>query len=156
MPKTIVFCADGTWNGPSETTGVSTTDNADDQGEIGRTGVTNVVKLFSNLAGQVTPETLGLEKEQEKLFTDARGNPVQAMKYIHGVGDSTNLLIRILGGAFGTGVIARIVRGYTYLSRTYVAGDNIHIVGFSRGAYTARALAGMVCGVGLLDPRTYD
>src|SRR5258706_12336137 len=44
-----------------------------------------------------------------------------------------------------------MVRGYTFLSRQYAPGDAIHIVGVSRGAYTARALAGMICAVGLLD-----
>lgn len=44
----------------------------------------------------------------------------------------------------------RIVRGYTYISRNYQPGDHIYIVGFSRGAYTARALAGMIATQGLL------
>ena len=61
-----------------------------------------------------------------------------------------------MGGLFGAGVIVRIVRGYTYISRNYAPGDAIHVVGFSRGAYTARALAGMICAVGLLNPRKYD
>jgi uncharacterized protein (DUF2235 family) len=61
-----------------------------------------------------------------------------------------------MGGMFGMGVIARIVRGYTFISRHYDAGDEIHIVGFSRGAYTARALAGMISSVGLLNRAEYD
>ena len=48
---------------------------------------------------------------------------------------------------------ARIVRGYTFISRHYQDGDRIVILGFSRGAYTARALAGMISDVGLLDPQ---
>ncbi|KDN39723.1 hypothetical protein RSAG8_08641, partial [Rhizoctonia solani AG-8 WAC10335] len=40
--------------------------------------------------------------------------------------------------------------GYRYLMQTYRAGDQISIFGFSRGAYTARALAGMLHSVGLL------
>jgi hypothetical protein len=75
---------------------------------------------------------------------------------MHGVGDSSNLAIKAIGGVLGAGVIARIVRGYTYISRNYESGDAIHIVGFSRGAYTARALAGMICSVGLLNPKKYD
>jgi len=35
--------------------------------------------------------------------------------------------------------VSRIARGYTFISRNDDAGDEIHIVGFSRGAYTARA-----------------
>jgi uncharacterized protein (DUF2235 family) len=48
------------------------------------------------------------------------------------------------------------VRGYTFISRHYDPGDEIHIVGFSRGAYTARALAGMISSVGLLNRAEYD
>ncbi|MFX8907059.1 DUF2235 domain-containing protein, partial [Acinetobacter baumannii] len=49
-----------------------------------------------------------------------------------------------------------IVRGYTFLSRMYEAGDEIFITGFSRGATAARALAGFVVGRGLLDRSRYD
>ncbi|KAF8595477.1 hypothetical protein BDV93DRAFT_528641 [Ceratobasidium sp. AG-I] len=43
-----------------------------------------------------------------------------------------------------------IMDGYRYLMETYRAGDRICIFGFSRGAFTARALAGMIHCVGLL------
>ncbi|EPQ60078.1 hypothetical protein GLOTRDRAFT_112845 [Gloeophyllum trabeum ATCC 11539] len=42
--------------------------------------------------------------------------------------------------------------GYEFLMSHYRAGDKICIFGFSRGAYTARALAGMLHKVGLLPP----
>jgi uncharacterized protein (DUF2235 family) len=88
----------------------------------------------------------------EKLLADANGTPTQIAKYIHGVGNSPQLLDKVAGGAFGVGVVARIARGYTYISRNFVPGDSIVIVGFSRGAYTARALAGLIAGEGLLRP----
>lgn len=158
MPKNIVFCADGTWNGPPEATGVSVTDGDDTAGEVEITigAATNVFKLFSNLPGHVTIETLGSRVEQERVAPDDAGITLQAAKYLHGVGDSNNPIVKLLGGAFGTGVIARIVRGYTFISRNYSSGDQLYVVGFSRGAYTARALAGMICKVGLLNPATYD
>jgi uncharacterized protein (DUF2235 family) len=156
MPKQIVFCADGTWNGPESQTGVTPMDSADDHGELAGAKVTNVVKLFANLAGRVTPETMTMRDEQEKLLPDAAGGTVQIAKYMHGVGDSDSFLKKAMGGMFGMGVIARIVRGYTFISRNYDAGDEIHISGFSRGAYTARALAGMISSVGLLNRAKYD
>jgi uncharacterized protein (DUF2235 family) len=156
MAKKIVFCADGTWNGPEKLTKVSATEDADNAGELSSAPVTNVVKLFSNLSGQVTPETISLHNEQEKICTGSGGEVEQVAKYVHGVGDSKNVIIKLLGGMFGMGVIARIVRGFTFISRNYKAGDEIHIIGFSRGAYTARALAGMIATVGLLDVRKYD
>jgi uncharacterized protein (DUF2235 family) len=156
MPKTIVFCADGTWNGPEDQTKQSTTDTADTAGELQGATLTNVVKLYSNLAGRPTPETITLHNEQEKKLVDDAGDTVQIAKYMHGVGNSNNAAMKVLGGVFGIGVIARIVRGYTFISRNYQAGDAIHITGFSRGAYTARALAGMIGCVGLLDTTRYD
>jgi glutathione S-transferase len=131
-------------------------DSADDHGELQGSKVTNVVKLFANLAGRVTPQTMTMRDEQEKLLPDAAGGTVQIAKYMHGVGDSDSFLKKAMGGMFGMGVIARIVRGYTFISRYYDPGDEIHIAGFSRGAYTARALAGMISSVGLLNRTKYD
>lgn len=156
MPKRIVFCGDGTWNGPEPQTGVATMDAGDEHGELSGAKVTNVVKLFANLAGRPTPETMTLRDEQEKVLADAAGGAVQIAKYIHGVGNSDSFLKKAMGGMFGMGVIARVVRGYTFISRHYDPGDEIHIAGFSRGAYTARALAGMISSVGLLDRDSYD
>lgn len=138
MGKNIVFCADGTWNGPGQD------ENNDDQPDP-----TNVYKLFLGLTGVFDTKSLKQADEQEKQFVEA-GRVVQVAKYIHGVGDSRNPITRLIGGTFGSGIIARIVRGYTYISRQYEPGDNIVIVGFSRGAYTARALAGMIASQGLL------
>lgn len=152
MAKNIIFCADGTWNGPEEQTGSGVISGPDDHGELPRSAVTNVVKLFANLSGHVTPDTLALQNEQEKANADVTGNVLQVAKYLHGVGDSSNPLVKALGGTLGMGVIGRIVRGFTFISRNYAEGDAIHIVGFSRGAYTARALAGMIAKVGLLRP----
>lgn len=139
MPKNIVFCADGTWNGPGEA-------DHDDPG----TPASNVFKLFLKLAGVDSPDTTRLAKEQERLLSAPDGTIRQIAKYLHGVGDSNNFLAKLLGGGVGTGLIARIVRGYTFVSRNYAAGDKIYIIGFSRGAYTARALAGLISAKGLL------
>ena len=154
--KHILYCADGTWNGPGPLGPVDDIDGSASRTGEGAVRSTNVWKLFVDLAGTVTADTAALPSEQEKVFSGAEGLPVQVAKYMHGVGDSSNLAIKALGGLLGAGVIVRIVRGYTYISRNYVPGDAIHIVGFSRGAYTARALAGMICSVGLLNPGKYD
>jgi uncharacterized protein (DUF2235 family) len=155
MPKNIVFCADGTWNGPEEQTHVNAVEGDDTHGESGAQ-ITNVVKLFANLSGSTSAETLSLRDEQERMLVDRNGRVVQVAKYMHGVGDSSNLVRKVLGGVFGMGIIARIVRGYTFVSRYYEPGDDIYIVGFSRGAYTARALGGMISSAGLLNRATYD
>ena len=56
----------------------------------------------------------------------------------------------VLGMAFGYGIRKNIEDGYEYLMNKYEPDDRIYIFGFSRGAYTARALAGMVCKFGIL------
>lgn len=157
MPnKAIVLCSDGTWNGPEDSDGQSVLESEDVADELSSTAITNVVKLYANLAGASIAEAVALRNEDEKVLTDSKGVRLQVCKYLHGVGDSTNPLFSFMGGVFGIGVVARIVRGYTFISRHYEPGDDIHICGFSRGAYTARALAEMICNVGLLDPRRYD
>ncbi|KIK76154.1 hypothetical protein PAXRUDRAFT_170739 [Paxillus rubicundulus Ve08.2h10] len=50
----------------------------------------------------------------------------------------------------GSHLDAHVMGGYEFLMQNYEAGDKICIFGFSRGAYTARALVGMVHKVGLL------
>lgn len=142
MPKNIVFCADGTWNNAGE--------------DAKNEDATNVLKLYQLLAGSVVggsefvrgnaPEIV----EGEKVHKAADGQTLQVAKYINGIGNSSNVIKKLFSGAFGAGVVQRIVRGYTYISRNYQPGDHIYIVGFSRGAYTARALAGMIATQGLL------
>jgi uncharacterized protein (DUF2235 family) len=145
MAKTIIFCADGTWNSPGE-----------DEDEKGLSELTNVYKLFTGLAGELSGGTIRLADEQEKEL-HVNGALVQCAKYIHGVGDSRSPIRKLMGGAAGAGTISRIVRGYTYLSRNYEPGDGIVLTGFSRGAYTARALAGLILSQGLLaKPLTVD
>jgi uncharacterized protein (DUF2235 family) len=141
MAKQIIYCADGTWNNPSQ-----------DENEDQSADPTNVYKLFVCLRGECTVESLRAADEQEKFLVQ-NGVSLQAAKYIHGVGDSRNTVVKLLGGAFGAGVISRVVRGYTFISRNYEPGDHIHIVGFSRGAYTARALGGLIASQGLLAKR---
>jgi uncharacterized protein (DUF2235 family) len=54
--------------------------------------------------------------------------------------------------AFGIGIKAKLVEAYTWLMQHYQFGDEIYVFGFSRGAYTARALVGMLNRPGLLRP----
>ncbi len=55
-----------------------------------------------------------------------------------------------LGGAFGKGIDTVITDAYQWLVDNYDPGDDIFIFGFSRGAYTARSLAGCIAKCGLL------
>ncbi|ESK92292.1 hypothetical protein Moror_4690 [Moniliophthora roreri MCA 2997] len=59
-------------------------------------------------------------------------------------------LVKTLDEMVALHLDAHVMGGYEFLMQNYVAGDRICIFGFSRGAYTARSLAGMIHKVGLL------
>ena len=69
--------------------------------------------------------------------------------YDEGVGADGNPITFLVGGAFGTGLWEKIKRGYAKIAHVYETGDDLYLLGFSRGAYTARSLAGMIAVVGL-------
>jgi uncharacterized protein (DUF2235 family) len=59
---------------------------------------------------------------------------------------------QLKGLAFGAGLLPNVADAYRYLMDTYAPGDNVFLFGFSRGSYTARALAGLLHMYGLLCP----
>lgn len=76
---------------------------------------------------------------------------VRQLAYYHrGVGTSWH--DRVSGGAFGRGVSRNVCRAYQWLMEHYDLGDEVYLLGFSRGAFTARSLAGMIAKCGLLMP----
>jgi uncharacterized protein (DUF2235 family) len=120
MPKRIAVCCDGTWNTP-------------DQKEDGQVCPTNVVKMASAIAPA------------------ARDGTPQVVFYHAGVGSSSGTdLSHWVGGAFGVGLSEIIQSAYHFLVNNYVEGDDLYLFGFSRGAYAARSLAGLIRNCGLL------
>jgi uncharacterized protein (DUF2235 family) len=57
---------------------------------------------------------------------------------------------RFLGGAFGVGVNTNVIDAYKWIMENHSPGDDIFIFGFSRGAYTARSLSGLLSKCGLI------
>ncbi|MEP3675421.1 DUF2235 domain-containing protein [Sulfitobacter sp.] len=95
-----------------------------------------------------------------RLFDSTPRTNAQHTHYFEGVGTGdeapgflAKALMKLGGGAFGWGLDAHIKRAYTALCAQYEAGDEIFVFGFSRGAYTARSLVGMIrkCGI-VADP----
>jgi uncharacterized protein (DUF2235 family) len=96
-----------------------------------------------------------------KLYRLAIRSEAQLTFYEPGVGTgaegsgwtplSDNMRL-LLGLATGWGIDANIHQAYDFLCRHYRDGDRIFLFGFSRGAYTARAVAGMIQMIGLLGP----
>ncbi|MCQ0094098.1 DUF2235 domain-containing protein [Roseovarius sp. M141] len=57
-----------------------------------------------------------------------------------------------VGVMMGHGINRQIRRAYGYLANRYRPGDSIYLLGYSRGAYAVRSLAGAIDMVGLLRP----
>jgi len=122
VPKNIVICCDGTGNDFNK----PETDS-------------NVVKLYNTLKicdGQIAyyhpgVGTLGAPNVNGRL---------------------AKWWSKVEGLAIGKGLLDNVGDAYRYLMNTYQEGDNIFIFGFSRGAYTARAVGSLVHVYGLLEP----
>lgn len=106
----------------------------------------------------------GCQTNVVRLFKCAKNIPGQQVTYYDpGVGtmpapDARGELAKrisiLLGLAFGVGFTQNIENAYEFLMQTYETGDEVYLFGFSRGAFTVRALAGMLHAVGLLRPNT--
>lgn len=87
---------------------------------------TNVYRLFAIISTQNDPLTTGI--------------------YIEGVGATKGLAIEKI---LGLGMEDRVLKSYSFLAENYKPGDKIYIFGFSRGAFEARNLAGLLAYSGL-------
>src|SRR5215469_356096 len=87
-----------------------------------------------------------------KFYKALQQTATQEPHYDDGVGSDGTPIDRLAGGAMGDGLFKKIKDGYTVVARSYDDGDGIFAIGFSRGAYTARSLAGMIAVCGLPAP----
>lgn len=87
------------------------------------------------------------ETNVRKVYEALADRPDQIREYFRGVG--TDPGEKVSGGAFGWGLFDQIKDGYRKLRERFEPGDKVYIFGFSRGAFSARSLAGMIlrCGV---------
>ncbi|WP_084506759.1 DUF2235 domain-containing protein [Nocardia violaceofusca] len=90
------------------------------------------------------------ESVRSSAVTDAGDHVGQRVFYVDGPGSRGYLADKLLGGAFGLGLDANLSTMYWQLALNWEPGDEIYVFGFSRGAYTARSLVGMVNRLGLL------
>ncbi|WP_082469971.1 DUF2235 domain-containing protein [Methylobacterium sp. Leaf86] len=74
----------------------------------------------------------------------------QMVYYGQGVG--TRFGEKARGGLSGYGLDNEIIDAYTWLAQVYDEGDEIFVFGFSRGAYAARSLSGLIAKCGVLKP----
>jgi len=121
MSKNIVLCCDGTGNG---------FDNPNND--------SNVVKLYN---------TLVIGSDQIAYYHPGVGT----MGAPNARGRIEKEWTRAKGLAFGSGLLDNVADAYRYLMNKFEKNDRIFLFGFSRGAYTARAIASLLHVFGLLE-----
>jgi uncharacterized protein (DUF2235 family) len=119
--KNIVICFDGTGN------------------QIRANDSTSVVRLYSMLDLA--------DSEQQIGYYDPGVGTMGSSRSWTPWGQAVT---KVLGLGFGLGLRENLGEAYTFLMGQYEEGDRIYVFGFSRGAYTARALCGMLLKLGLL------
>ena len=82
-----------------------------------------------------------------RAITPAVGEARQHVFYDWGLGSYHTSLS---AGATGIGIHKNILDGYRYIVQNFTHGDKIYLFGFSRGAYTVRALSGLINNCGIL------
>ncbi|KAI9675688.1 MAG: hypothetical protein M1817_001055 [Caeruleum heppii] len=126
--KKLIVCCDGTWM------------NSD--GGYVTTG------MFQNPRVQVPSNVTRLCRAIKADACDAK--VPQIVYYQAGVGTGLGLWDKVAGGGTGLGLSENIREAYSFLANNYERGDEIYLVGFSRGAFTARSIAGLINKIGLL------
>ncbi|KAG9095087.1 hypothetical protein FS749_011123 [Ceratobasidium sp. UAMH 11750] len=126
-PKRIIVCCDGTWQ----------------DGIINRQTwmYSNVLKLARCLN-----------------HDDERYDPPipQIVFYQAGIGSEQNIYSRYVDGTTGSSLAEKVQEAYAFIAHNYAPGDEVFLFGFSRGAYTARMVAGFIGYIGILDRTAMD
>jgi uncharacterized protein (DUF2235 family) len=130
--KRLIVCCDGTWQ------------------KLKSEYPTNVVKIAQGIKPSCDKGIAQIVFYDEGVGTDIF-NDESLFSWV-------NTVLRVIGGAFGSGIDHNIQEAYRFLSLNYEPGDEIYLFGFSRGSFTVRSLAGLInCSGGLLSlPRIRD
>lgn len=113
-------------------------------------------------ASQPATHVIVLDGTLSSLEPASRTNAGQAYALLHGNNGGLSLYYEpglqwthwrsIWDVIAGRGINRQIRRAYGWLSARYRPGDRIFLLGYSRGAYAVRSLAGVMNLVGLLRP----
>ncbi|ORY16472.1 hypothetical protein BCR34DRAFT_557286 [Clohesyomyces aquaticus] len=127
--KKLIACCDGTWMNS-------------DKGFVKGS-------LFSGPGHLQTPSNV--TRISRAILSEDRNRHPQVVYYQSGVGSGSTLIERLIGGGTGEGIGEHVREAYSFLANNYAPGDSIFLLGFSRGAFTARCVGGLIGGVGLLE-----
>jgi uncharacterized protein (DUF2235 family) len=122
--RRLVICCDGTWQ-----SSVSIKENVP-------SNVTKLCRLIARIGED--------KKDPTKKFH-------QIVYYDTGIGTGnlSSTEAKRQGGT-GAGLAENVIEAYNFIVQNYRPGDEIFCFGFSRGAYTARAVAGLVSDLGVI------
>nr|WP_315428165.1 DUF2235 domain-containing protein [uncultured Albidiferax sp.] len=104
---------------------------------------TNVVRLV---------QSLSRDDDRQLVFYDPGVGTLPLPGFVSRLGQRIS---EIAGLAFGAGLLDKVACAYRFLMDNYRSGDRVYLFGFSRGAYTARMIAGLLHMYGLL-PRNSE
>lgn len=124
--KRLFVCCDGTWNSPTDV-------------HDGVPVPTNVVRFYNALV-------------------EGQAGGAEQRRYYHpGVGTEEVFSIeRIWAGLTGSGLARNVKSAYAWLCANHDDGDEIYLLGFSRGAFTARSLSGLISSQGIARSAQVD
>ncbi|KAH8656906.1 hypothetical protein BGZ61DRAFT_540724 [Ilyonectria robusta] len=122
IPKRIIICCDGSWQ--------------------------SAVLGEKHTASNVTRLARSLKR------TDVRNGKTwqQVVWYDSGVATTSNWIGNMTEGFIGAGMEGNIIEAYNFVVLNWSPGDQIYCFGFSRGAYTARSIAGLISDIGICEP----
>ena len=128
----------------------------------------NIVILLDGTSNEISADRTNILR----LYGTLEKSERQLVYYDPGVGTfgaegawlrTSRKLVELWGLATGWGLDQNVKEAYRFLVENYERGegededrDRIYIFGFSRGAYTARALAGFIHAVGLIEKRNLN
>ncbi|KAK0736192.1 hypothetical protein B0T21DRAFT_366462 [Apiosordaria backusii] len=124
--KRIIICCDGTW----------------------QSSVTNTINVPSNIT-RLARYLSKVGRDEEEPGKEWQ----QVVYYDAGIGTAVGVLESARQGNTGSGFVGNVIEAYNFIVNNYNLGDQIFCFGFSRGAYTARAVAGLVTDIGIIQPR---
>ncbi|KAF3913418.1 hypothetical protein ABW20_dc0109748 [Dactylellina cionopaga] len=132
VPKRLIICCDGTWFAADK-------------------GIDNLPSNAAKIGRFVAAEGLGITKVKGQTSKIVKVPQIVYYQSGVGAGNSTWVNKRVQG-AFGISLDENVCTAYNFLCNNYAPGDELFFFGFSRGAYTARALSGLVASAGILPP----
>lgn len=111
------------------------------------------IALFLDGTWQEPADHTNISQLYERVAPRDAAGAIQQTYYNPGVGTGGNLWNRWSGGAFGLGLNKGIIDAYRFIAEHHrSADDQIYLFGYSRGAFTARSLAGVIAKCGIVPP----